>query len=292
MPEPAGPPVARVGVVGGGQMGAGIAEVCARAGLDVVVSEVDEDRVARAWERIEGSLGRAVERGKLLPEGRAAALERIGLTTDIDALGDRQLVVEAIGESEPQKRVVLSRLDRAVEDPEAILGSNTSSIPIARLAAATSRPESVIGLHFFNPVPILPIVEVVPSCFTSPAVRERAEGFVGGALGMRIIHAPDRAGFVLNAMLVPFLLSAVRMLEGGFATADDIDASMVVGCGHPMGPLALADFIGLDTVMGIANSLHDASTEALHAPPALLVRMVSEGRLGRKTGEGFYRYTA
>lgn len=279
-----------MGVVGAGQMGAGIAEVCARRGFDVVVREVDDARAAQGRERIERSLARAVEKGKLSRQGSVAALDRILLTTDIEALSDRQLVVEAIRESEEEKKAVLTLLDRTVSDPEAILGSNTSSIPIARLAAATRRPEAVIGLHFFYPVPILPIVEVVPSAMTSVATLGRAEAFVGASLGMRIIRAPDRAGFVLNAMLVPFLLSAIRMLEGGFALAEDIDASMVVGCGHPMGPVALADFIGLDTVMSIANSLHDAFGEPLYAPPALLVRMVSEGKLGRKAGQGFYRY--
>jgi 3-hydroxybutyryl-CoA dehydrogenase len=282
--------VSRVGVVGCGLMGSGIAEVSARAGLDVVVLEADEPTVAAGRARIETSLAQAVRRGKLSDEDREATLGRIRVTWEVDALGDRQLVVEAVPEVEPLKVETFRRIDKVVGDGEAVLASNTSSIPIMKLAMATQRPEQVIGVHFFNPVPVLPLVELVPSLLTSPAAAERAESFASGTLGKHVIRSQDRAGFVVNALLIPYLLSSIRMLESGFATAEDIDTGMVQGCAHPMGPLALSDLIGLDTVMAVAQSMYDEFKEPLYAPPPMLLRMVDAGLLGRKSGRGFHQY--
>ena len=282
--------VSMVGVVGCGLMGSGIAEVSARAGLDVVVVEADEPAVAAGRTRIETSLAQAVRRGKLSDEDREATLARVRVTWEVDALGDRQLVVEAVPEVEPLKVETFRRIDKVVVDGEAVLASNTSSIPIMKLAMATQRPEQVIGVHFFNPVPVLPLVELVPSLLTSPAAAERAESFASSTLGKHVIRSQDRAGFVVNALLIPYLLSSIRMLESGFATAEDIDTGMVQGCAHPMGPLALSDLIGLDTVMAVAQSMYEEFKEPLYAPPPMLLRMVDAGLLGRKSGRGFHQY--
>ena len=280
--------VERVGVVGCGLMGSGIAEVSARAGLDVVVVERDDAALDAGRRRVEGSLARAVASGKLSEADRDAALGSVTFTTDADGLADRQLVVEAVVESEPEKLAVFALLDRVVADPDAVLASNTSSIPIMKLAMATSRPARVVGIHFFNPVPVLPLVELVSSLTTDDDTVAAAEHFAAGTLGKTVIRSQDRAGFIVNTLLIPYLLSAVRMLESGFATAEDIDMGMVKGCAHPMGPLALADLIGLDTTMAVANSLYEEFKEPLFAPPPLLARMVEAGLLGRKTGRGFY----
>jgi 3-hydroxybutyryl-CoA dehydrogenase len=282
--------VHRVGVVGCGLMGSGIAEVMARAGLDVAVVELDEAALAAGRRRITSSLDRAVRSGKLTVAERDAALERVRFDTGFDSLADRELVVEAVVEAEPEKVHVFSMLDKCVHDDAAILCSNTSSIPIMKLAVATTRPESVVGLHFFNPAPLMKLVELVSSLLTSDAARTGAEAFARDALGKHVIHSPDRAGFVVNALLVPYLLSAIRMLESGFATAEDIDIGMVDGCGHPMGPLALLDLIGLDTADSVANCLYEEFKEPTYAPPPLLSRMVEGGLLGRKSGRGFYDY--
>ncbi len=280
----------RIGVVGCGLMGSGIAEVVARAGLDVVVAEDGEAAAKAGRARIEASLATAVDRGKLDAADREAALDRITVGADLEQLADRQLVVEAVLEDEGAKVAVFERLDRIVEAPDAVLASNTSSIPIMKLAMATRRPESVIGLHFFNPVPVLKLVELVPSLLTADATLATTEGFAAEVLGKRVIRSQDRAGFVVNALLIPYLLSAIRMLESGFATAVDIDAGMVEGCAHPMGPLHLTDLIGLDTTIAVAESLYEEFKEPLFAPPPLLSRMVDAGLLGRKTGRGFYDY--
>ncbi|HEX3425987.1 MAG TPA: 3-hydroxybutyryl-CoA dehydrogenase [Acidimicrobiales bacterium] len=280
----------RVGVVGCGLMGSGIAEVSARAGLDVLVVEADDASLAAGRKRVESSLGRAVRSGKLSSDDREAAYARIEFSVDYDRLADRQLVVEAVVESEPVKVVVFERLDRIVADPGAILASNTSSIPIMKLAMATQRPAQVVGLHFFNPVPVLALVEVITSLLTDPDVSSAVEAFASEQLGKHPIRSQDRAGFIVNALLIPYLLSAIRMLESGFATAQDIDTGMVEGCAHPMGPLALTDLIGLDTTMAVAVSLYEEFKEPLYAPPPLLSRMVDAGLLGRKTGRGFYSY--
>jgi 3-hydroxybutyryl-CoA dehydrogenase len=261
--------IERVGVVGCGLMGSGIAEVCARAGLDVLVREIDEAALAIGRRRIGDSLARAVHAGKLSGVHRDQVVERIGFTTDLGDFADRQVVVEAVVESESEKEQVFSILDKVIDDPDS---------------------EAVIGMHFFNPVPILGLVELVPSLLTGAETITTAEQFAATTLGKRVIRSQDRAGFVVNALLVPYILSAVRMLESGFATASDIDTGMVEGCAHPMGPLALADLIGLDTLAAVAESLYEEFKEPLHAAPPLLSRMVEAGLLGRKAGRGFYEY--
>ncbi|MEW1632747.1 3-hydroxybutyryl-CoA dehydrogenase [Streptomyces sp. NPDC093801] len=282
--------IRRVGVVGGGQMGAGIAEVCARAGLDTVVCEADGTAARAARERVAVSLERAVQRGKLDRISAEDALARLVFTGSLDDLADRQLVIEAVTENAEVKTETFAALDKIVEDREAILATNTSSFPVMRLGMVTGRADRVVGLHFFNPVPVLPLVEVVSSLHTSRETVETVEAFAREALGKTTIRSQDRAGFVVNALLVPYLLSAIRMAESGFATPADVDAGMELGCAHPMGPLKLADLIGLDTVAAIAESLYDEFKEPLYAPPPQLMRMVQAGLLGRKTGRGFHTY--
>jgi 3-hydroxybutyryl-CoA dehydrogenase len=279
------------GVVGGGIMGAGIAEVCARSGLDVVLVEVDTSRAEAARAVIERSLDKAVRREKMQAADAEAALERVVAISDMSALADCDIVIEAVVEEKIAKLDVFRRLAEIVSRSDAILASNTSSIPIVELATAThGRAAHVLGLHFFNPVPVLKLVEIIPSLLTGPETVERVTAFATEQLDKHPINAPDRAGFTVNALLVPYLLSAIRMLEQGMATAEDIDKGMVEGCAHPMGPLALADLIGLDTVMGIAETLHTEHREQLFAPPPLLQRLVAAGLLGRKTGRGLYSY--
>jgi len=281
--------VSRAGVVGCGLMGSGIAEVAAKGGLDVVVREVDDEALAAGRARIERSLARATQRGKLAPEEAEAVLSRLRFTTDLGEMADRQVVMEAVPESEPLKLEVFGLLDKVVND-DAILASNTSAIPIMKLAMATGRPERVVGLHFFSPVPVLKLVELVSSLLSSEETVRATQAFAEDVLGKRVIHSKDRAGFIVNALLIPYLVSAIRMLESGFATAEDIDTGMVLGCNHPMGPLALTDFIGLDTTLAAAEPLYEEFREGLYAPPPLLSRMVQAGLLGRKTGRGFYAY--
>ncbi len=282
--------VERVGVVGFGLMGAGIAEVCARAGLDVVVREVDDEALVRGRARLEGSIGKALNRDKISAEEAERALANLSYTLDIGDLSDRQVVIEAVTESEAVKLEVFTTLDKVLTADDAILASNTSSIPIMKLAMATTRPERVVGLHFFSPVPVLKLVELVVSLLSSEDTADRAEALAEAQLGKQVIRSKDRAGFIVNALLIPYLISAIRMLESGFATAEDIDTGMVLGCNHPMGPLALADFIGLDTTLAAAESLYEEFREPLYGPPPLLCRMVEAGILGRKTGRGFYQY--
>ncbi|WP_406367344.1 3-hydroxybutyryl-CoA dehydrogenase [Streptomyces sp. NBC_00645] len=282
--------IRRVGVVCGGQMGAGIAEVCARAGLDTVVCEADATAARAARERVAASLDRAVRRGRLEPGAARDTLARMVFTGSLDDLADRQLVVEAVIENADAKTEVFAALDKIVEDPAAVFATNTSSLPVMRLGRATSRADRVVGLHFFNPVPVLPLVEVVASLHTAPETVAAVENFATRTLGRTVIHSRDRAGFVVNALLIPYLLAAVRMAESGFATAADIDTGMERGCAHPMGPLKLADLIGLDTVAAIAESLFDEFREPLYSPPPLLRRMVEAGLLGRKAGRGFHTY--
>jgi 3-hydroxybutyryl-CoA dehydrogenase len=284
--------IERVGVVGCGLMGSGIAEASARAGLGVVVVDLDRATVEAGRERVTRSIARAQKAGKLSDDDAGAALARIAYSSDIGDLADRQLVVEAVVEAEAEKVSVFQALDKIVEAPDAVLASNTSSIPIMKLAMATARPSQVIGIHFFNPVPVLPLVELVTSLLTSDDTAAAAHRFATAQLGKQVIRSQDRAGFIVNALLIPYILSAVRMLESGFATAADIDLGMVNGCAHPMGPLALADLIGLDTTTAVANSLYEEFKEPLYAPPPLLARMVEAGLLGRKSGRGFYDYKA
>ncbi|MGW2426078.1 3-hydroxybutyryl-CoA dehydrogenase [Streptomyces sp. NPDC001709] len=284
--------IERVGVVGCGQMGAGIAEVCARAGLPVTVVERDAQAARSGRLRITRSLDRATTHGRLTVERREAAADLITVVDEVEALHDRDLVIEAVAEDELLKSDVFTRLDAVVTGEETILATNTSSIPVIRLAAATGRPEHVVGVHFFNPVPVLRLVEVVPSLLTSGTTVTRAETFVTGRLGKEVVRTRDRAGFVVNALLVPYLLAAIRMVESGGASVEDIDRGMVLGCAHPLGPLALTDLIGLDTTRAIAESLYAEFREPQFSPPPLLNRMVEAGLLGRKSGRGFHTYAA
>ena len=278
----------RVGVVGCGQMGAGIAEVCARSGLDVLVTDEGPGGLKRGRDRVEVSFARGVKAGKITAEDAEDALARITFTEALADFADRELVIEAVAEIEEVKTSVLARLDE-ITGPTAILASNTSSFPIMRLGTATNRPDRVLGVHFFNPVPVLKLVEVIPSLATSDDTVLRAQAFVA-ALGKTAVVAPDRAGFVVNSLLIPYLLAAIRMAESGFAAPEAIDDGMVLGCAHPMGPLRLSDLIGLDTVKAAAEAMYAEFKEPLYTPPALLLRMVEAGRLGRKTGRGFYEY--
>jgi 3-hydroxybutyryl-CoA dehydrogenase len=280
----------RVSVIGGGLMGSGIAEVCARSGVDVTVVEASRERADRTRASIETSLDRAVRRSKLTEEDRTAALDRLAVSDRLEDVEGSDAAIEAIIEDEAMKRDLFLRLDKLLPDAS-WLGSNTSSVPIMKLAAGTSRPERVIGLHFFNPVPVLALVEIVRSIMTSEETVAEARGFAEQTLGKTCIESQDRAGFVVNALLIPYLLSAVRMYESGFASREDIDAGMVLGCAHPMGPLALADLIGLDTLLAVAESLYEEFRDPSSVAPALLNRMVEAGLLGRKAGRGFYDYT-
>ncbi|MCF8569046.1 3-hydroxybutyryl-CoA dehydrogenase [Gordonia sp. HY002] len=285
----AGENIARVGIVGAGRMGAGIAEVCARAQCDVLVHEQSRDLVAAGRTRILDSLGQAVSSGTLTGRERDHVSSRLRFTTDLADFDGRDLVIEAIVEDEVAKTELLGRLD-AVVGSATILASNTSSIPIGSLSAATSRPRRVVGMHFFHPVPALPLMELVTTAETDDDVARRVREFAHDVLGKHVICSSDRSGFVVNAILMPYLLSAVRMVENGFATVDDIDTAMVLGVAHPLGPLRLADLVGLDTVVAIAERMHSEFDEPMYAAPALLRRMVAQGRLGKKSGHGFYRY--
>ncbi|HLV91162.1 MAG: 3-hydroxybutyryl-CoA dehydrogenase [Acidimicrobiales bacterium] len=279
----------RVGIIGGGLMGSGIAEVCARAGHGVVVHEIDMEAAEAALARIHRSLDKGVERGKLTAEEAEATKTRIAISTDLDEQADREIVIEAATENEDVKKALFADLDRVVEDRNAILASNTSSIPITRLAAATERPSRVVGLHFFNPVPVMALVELITTVSTDPEVADSAQAFAEG-VGKTVIRAKDRAGFVVNMLLVPYMLAGIRMFEAGVATKEDIDTGMRLGANHPMGPLELTDFVGLDTTKYVADVLFEEFKEPLYAAPPLLARMVEAGWLGRKSGRGFYEY--
>jgi len=271
-------------------MGAGIAEVSARAGADVVVYEPTEELVDAGRKRITSSLERAASKGKLSEDERDATLARLTYTTDLADLYDRHLVIEAVVEDEAVKAKIFAELDKVVTDPDAVLASNTSSIPIMKIAAATANPSRVLGLHFFNPVPVLPLVELVSTLVTSEEAVARVEKFASDVLGKRVVRCGDRSGFVVNALLVPYLLSAIRMAEAGVAGVEDIDTAIVAGLSHPMGPLRLSDLIGLDTMKLIADSMYDEYKDPHYAPPSLLLRMVEAGQLGKKSGQGFYTY--
>ena len=282
--------IERVGIIGAGQMGGGIAEVCARAGVDVTVFETTDALVTAGRNRIVKSLERGVSAGKITERERDGALERLRFTTALDDLADRQLVIEAVIEDEKIKAGIFSRLDEIITDPHAVLASNTSSIPIMKLGAATKNPGRVLGLHFFNPVPVLPLVELVSTLLTSDAAVARTERFASAVLGKQVVRCSDRSGFVVNALLVPYLLSAVRMVESGIATIEDVDKAVVAGLSHPMGPLRLSDLIGLDTLKLIADKMFEEFKEPHYGPPPLLQRMVEAGLLGKKSGRGFYSY--
>jgi 3-hydroxybutyryl-CoA dehydrogenase len=285
-----GEDVRSVAVVGCGLMGSGIAEVAARAGQRVTYLEASDELVSAGRDRIERSMLRAVERGKLEERERDDALDRISGTTDVGALADAELVIEAATEHRETKLAIFRRVSEATK-PDVVLASNTSSIPIIDLASVTDRPDRVLGLHFFNPVPVMGIVEIVRSITTSDETVEFGRGFCV-ALGKTTVLSRDRAGFIVNTLLIPYLNDAIRMVEDGFATREDVDTAVHLGLNHPMGPLALADLIGLDTCLQIADVLYEEFREPRYAPPPLLRRMVAAGRLGRKTGRGFYDHDA
>jgi 3-hydroxybutyryl-CoA dehydrogenase len=280
--------IRELGVLGAGFMGSGIAESAARAGVTVKLYEPEDGPLALSRSRIESSVARVVERGRLSEEDAAALVDRIAWSTDLESLSGADLVVEAIVEDEQIKADAFRQLD-AVAKPEAILASNTSSIPIAGLAAATRRPDRVLGLHFFSPVPVMKLVEVVVGLDTADETIARAEAFAE-QIGKTAIRTKDRSGFIVNFLLVPYLMAAVRMYEDGFASREDIDEGMKLGCGHPMGPLTLCDFIGLDVLYSVCDSLYEEFKRDEYAPPPLMKRMVVSGHLGRKTGRGFYEY--
>ena len=280
----------RVGVIGAGQMGGGIAEVCARAGVDVIVFDTGEALIAAGRERLVKSLERGVGAGRITEGERDGAIDKLRFTTSLTDLADRQLVIEAVIEDESIKAGIFSRLDEIVTDPDAVLATNTSSIPVMKIAAATGNPGRVLGLHFFNPVPVLPLVELVTTLVTDEAAAARTEHFAATVLGKQVVRCSDRSGFVVNALLVPYLLSAVRMVESGLATVADVDKAVVAGLSHPMGPLRLSDLIGLDTLKLIADKMYEEFKEPLYGPPPLLLRMVEAGWFGRKSGRGFYTY--
>jgi 3-hydroxybutyryl-CoA dehydrogenase len=280
--------IRKVGVLGSGLMGSGIAEVCARAGYETIIAEVSEELAKRGLARIDASLSRAVDRGKLAAAERDAARGRVTATTDLARLGSCDLVAEAIVENLEAKKETYRKLD-SICKPETIFCSNTSSLTITEMAAATKRPDRFIGLHFFNPVPVMRLVEVVRTLATSAETEQTVLEFAR-SLGKEPIRARDNSGFVVNRLLVPYLLDAVRALEEGVGSREDIDKGMELGCGHPMGPLKLLDFVGLDTTYSIAEIMFDEYREKRFAPPPLLKRMVLAGRLGRKSGRGFYEY--
>ena len=281
----------KVGIVGGGQMGGGIAEVCAKAGIGVIVVEMTDELAAKSKAGIEKSLAKGLERGKIDEAGRDAALANLTFTTDLGSFADRDLVIEAVVEDLDVKRELFQRIDEIVDSPDAILASNTSSIPITQIATATARPESVVGMHFFNPATVMPLVEVISTVVTDEVVAARAADFATDVLGKTVVHAKDRAGFIVNKLLCPYIFEAVRMYEEGFATKEDIDAAMVNGVGYPMGPLTLSDLIGNDTMLAVADAFMEEYQDPRYAAPPLLRRMVEAGLLGRKSGKGFYDYT-
>ncbi len=279
----------KVGVVGCGLMGSGIAEVAARAGFEVAVREVDRATLDRGFDRIRKSLARAVERGKLSSEDRDAVLTRLQGTVDLDSLGGCDLVIEAIVENLEAKQELFRSLENVL-GPHAILASNTSSLTITQLAVSTKRPDRFVGLHFFNPVPVMELVEVVRTLMVNQGVVEAVQSWCR-QIGKKPILCRDNSGFIVNRLLVPYLLDAIRALEEGVGTVEDIDEGMKLGCGYPMGPFTLLDFVGLDTTCAIANIMFEEYREKRFAPPPLLKQMVQAGRLGKKSGRGFYDYS-
>ena len=282
--------IRKVGVLGCGLMGSGIVEVAAKAGCETVVREVEAGLLEKGLGRIRGSLGKAVEKGKLAAEERDATLARVHGTTELADLADCDLVVEAIIENLDEKKRIYGELDRIVQ-PQAVFASNTSSLTITQLAMATRRPERFVGLHFFNPVPVMKLVEVVRTLLSDETVLAEVTAWCR-EIGKTPIACKDNSGFVVNRLLVPYLLDAIRALEEGVGTIADIDEGMKLGCGYPMGPFALLDFVGLDTTYYIANIMFEEYREKRFAPPPLLKQMVQAGRLGRKSGRGFYDYAA
>lgn len=278
--------IQKVGVLGCGLMGAGIAEIAAKAGLTTVVREVNQGFLDKGLGRIRASLDKAVEKGKLDAAARDAALANLSGTTEFSDLADCDLVIEAIVENVEEKKKTFAALDEIVK-PEAIFASNTSSLTITQLAMSTKRPDRFVGLHFFNPVPVMKLVEVVRTILTSDEAYESAFDFAR-KVGKEPIAARDNSGFIVNRLLVPYLLDAIRALEEGVGSVEDIDKGMQLGCGYPMGPFTLLDFVGLDTTLYIADIMFEEYREKRFAPPPLLKQMVLAGRLGKKSGRGFY----
>jgi 3-hydroxybutyryl-CoA dehydrogenase len=281
--------VRHVGVVGCGLMGSGIVEVCARAGLRVTFAEGSEELIEAGRARVDRSLEAAVSRGKIEASDRDAALGRIDGVDDVASLAEADLVIEAATEDPSAKRTIFERLGGAMRE-DVVLASNTSSIPIGSLGEASGRRDRVIGMHFFNPVPVMGLIELTPSVSTSEDTYALVEAFGTEVLGKTCVRSSDEAGFIVNRLLIPYLFDAIRLYERGFATREDIDTAIHLGLAHPMGPLRLSDLIGLDTVMSIGEVLHRAFGEPRYEAPALLRSLVAEGKLGRKTGEGFYAY--
>jgi 3-hydroxybutyryl-CoA dehydrogenase len=282
------PQLTQIGVVGAGFMGSGIAESAAAAGIDVVIHEPDQAPLDRSRAALETSVARAVSREKMTADEGQELIGRVHHTTEIDDLGSVEAVIEAVTEDPHVKGTLFGRLDELLPDA-VFLASNTSSIPIAELAAWTKNPHRVLGLHFFSPVPVMKLIEVVMALDTSDETLESAESFAA-QIGKQAIRTKDRSGFIVNMLLVPYLMAAVRMYEDGFATREDIDQGMRLGCGHPMGPLTLCDFIGLDVLYAVCDSLYEEFKRSEYAPPPLLKRMVVSGHHGRKAGRGFYEY--
>lgn len=278
-----------VGVVGCGLMGSGIVEVAARSGYAVIVREVNQDLLDKGLKRIDGSTGKAVERGKMSSDKRTETLGRIKGTVNLDDLAPADLVIEAVIENLPLKQEVFAALSH-ITRPEVILASNTSSLSIIDMASKTAKPDKVIGMHFFNPVPVLPLLEIVRSFLTSEETYQAARG-LGESFGKTVIVAQDRPGFIVNALLIPYQLDAIRMYENGQASVQDIDTGIRLGLNLPMGPLELGDFVGLDTVLFVADAVYQETKDTRFAAPTLLRRMVTAGQFGRKSGKGFYEYT-
>jgi 3-hydroxybutyryl-CoA dehydrogenase len=281
--------IERVGVVGCGLMGRGIAQVCAQAGHATVVSEINDELLAAGMDSIEKFLGKGVEKGKISATEMQSTLGNLTGTTDLGSFAECDLVIEAATENREMKLEIFRRLDE-ICGQEAIFGSNTSSLNITELAVATGRPDRVVGLHFFNPVPLMKLVEVVSTMLVDDSVVRDVKAF-GEGLGKVVVVARDRTGFIVNRLLVPYLLSAIRVLDEGLAKMEDIDQAMKLGCGYPMGPFTLLDLVGIDTTYYIANIMYEEFKEPQFAPPPLLRRMVLAGRHGRKTGRGFYDYS-
>lgn len=281
--------IQRVGVIGAGLMGSGIVETAARSGFDVVVREVNEDLVERGRGRIEKSMNTAVERGKMAASDRDDALGRIHTTTTLETMSDRDIVIEAAIENMDIKKELFRDLDRITTE-EAILVTNSSSLSCTELGAATSRPERVAGLHFFNPVPVMKLVEIVRALETSDQTMSDLRSF-SERMGKKVVVAKDTPGFIVNALLIPYLIDAVTMLDNGIATREDIDTAITLGLGHPMGPLTLLDFVGLDTTLYIADIMYEEFKDPKYAAPPLLRKMVASGMMGKKSGRGFYTYS-
>ena len=282
-------PIARVGVVGGGLMGSGIAQVSAQAGLTTIVRELNDALCARAGAAITKSLDKAIEKGKLTPDGRTITLSCLELTTKLEALATCDIIIEAVVEDLEAKNALWREL-HALANPQTIFASNTSSLTIAAMAAASGRADRLVGLHFFNPVPLMRLVEVVQTITTSAETLDRSLEFVR-RIGKQPIVARDQSGFIVNRLLIPYMLDAIRALENGVGTITDIDAGMQLGAGYPMGPFTLLDFVGLDTVQRVAEVMFDEYREQRFAPPPLLRRLVLAGHLGRKSGRGFYDHS-